>query len=129
MRPMRRGIQFRMPNALMVIQPYWSSGTWVFDDPAAGLVREPFVAGVPEMIDRLVENIPNARLGFRLLFSAAPFPGYQTEFERDRADVGGTWYHTIPPQPPMEGWLCPALFKYFENAPQRIYVKAEPLAR
>ena len=26
----------------------------------------------------------------------------------------------------MEGWLCPALFKYFENAPEAIYVKAEP---
>ena len=54
-----------MANALMVIQPYWFSGTWVFDDPATGLVREPFVAGVPEMIDRLVEQIPNARRGFR----------------------------------------------------------------
>jgi len=25
----------------------------------------------------------------------------------------------------MEGWLCPALFKYFEKAPKEIYVKAE----
>ena len=28
------------------------------------------------MIDFLVKDIPNARSGFRLLFSAAPFPGY-----------------------------------------------------
>src|SRR5690349_908319 len=118
-----------MANAIMVIQPYWHSGTWVFDDSATGLVREPFVAGVPEMIDQLVEKIPAARQGFRLLFSAAPFPGYQAAFERDREEVGGTWYHTMPPHPAMEGWLCPALFKYFERAPERIYVKAEPLAR
>ena len=26
----------------------------------------------------------------------------------------------------MEGWLCPALFKYFDKAPSEIYVKAEP---
>jgi len=25
----------------------------------------------------------------------------------------------------MEGWLCPALFKYFEKAPQEIYAKFE----
>jgi len=113
---------------MMIIKPYWFSGTWVFDDPATGLVREPFVAGVPEMIDRLVEHIPDARRrGFRLLFSAAPFPGFQAAFARDRDDVGGTWYRTLPPHPPMQGWLCPALFKYFENAPPVIYVKAEPL--
>ena len=26
-----------------------------------------------------------------------------------------------------EGWLCPALFQYFNSAPDRIYVKAEQL--
>jgi hypothetical protein len=35
-----------------------------------GLVQESFVGGVPEMIDELVADIPNARNGFRLLFSA-----------------------------------------------------------
>jgi len=40
-------------NALMTIIPRWE-GTWVFDDANAGLSREPFVAGIPEMIDRLV---------------------------------------------------------------------------
>ena len=24
-----------------------------------------------------------------------------------------------------EGWLCPALFRYFDEAPEEIYVKAE----
>ena len=32
-------------NSLMVISPYYDNGTWVFDDPRVGLVREPFVAG------------------------------------------------------------------------------------
>ncbi|NLE39705.1 MAG: hypothetical protein GX621_16930, partial [Pirellulaceae bacterium] len=62
-------------NAIMVIAPYRHQGTWVFDDESAGLVKEPFVAGVPEMIDLLVADIPNAADGFRLLFSAKPFPG------------------------------------------------------
>src|SRR3954451_4941950 len=57
-------------NAIMVVAPYWYNGTWVFDDPAVGLRREPFVAVVPEMIDVLVEGIPDAKGGFRLLFAA-----------------------------------------------------------
>ena len=66
-----------MNNTIMVIDPYWFAGTWVFDDETVGLVREPFVSGVPEMIDELVKNTPDARNGFRLTFSAGPFPGYQ----------------------------------------------------
>ena len=45
----------------------------MFDDDAVDLVQEPFVSGVPEMIDELVADIPDARRGFRLLFLAAPF--------------------------------------------------------
>lgn len=113
-----------MSNALHVIAPYWYEGTWVFDDPVVDLVREPFVAGVPEMIHGLVREIPNARQGFRLVFSDRPFPGYQQELIWDREEFEGNWYRTD--EPPAEGWLCPALFKYFATAPARIYVKAEP---
>ncbi len=112
-------------NSILVIQPYRAHGTWVFDDPATGLVQEPFVSGVPEMIDTLVTDIPNADKGFRLLFSAAPFPGYQKEFVRTRSEYGGTWYACAKPR--MEGWLCPALFKYFPSAPERLYARAEPI--
>lgn len=116
-----------MANNILVIQPYWDHGTWVFDDPAAGLVREPFVSGIPEMIDHLVRDIRDARKGFRMLFSSSPFPAYQWEVERVRSEYGGTWYRAV--DPPMEGWLCPALFKYFDDAPPRLYVKAEPLEK
>jgi hypothetical protein len=27
----------------------------------------------------------------------------------------------------MEGWLCPALLKYFDHAPKELYAKAESL--
>jgi pimeloyl-ACP methyl ester carboxylesterase len=118
-------IRREMGNILMVITPYWYQGTWVFDDESVGLNREPFVAGVPEMIDDLVKDIPNARSGFRLLFTSAPFPGYQIELTRVKEEYGGYWYR-IKDQS-SEGWLCPALFKYFETAPETIYVKAEQL--
>ncbi len=113
-----------MSNAIMVIAPYWYEGTWVFDDPGVGLEREPFVAGVPEMIDYLVEDIPGARDGFRLTFSAARFPGYQIEVNWVREEDGGNWYSLD--DPPMEGWLCPALFKYFDEAPSSLFLQADP---
>jgi hypothetical protein len=116
-----------MANAIRVIAPYWSEGTWVFDDPARGLVREPFVSGIPEMINELTRDIPNAREGFRLLFSGSPFPGYQAMFELSREEFGGAWYRCREPLGEMEGWLCPALFKYFDRTPAQIYAKAEPL--
>ncbi|MFQ5804032.1 MAG: DUF6717 family protein [Candidatus Methylomirabilales bacterium] len=112
-----------MGNWMMVIFPYWADGTWVFDDPAVGLVKEPFVEGVPEMINDLVKDIPDARNGFRLLFSASPFPGYQRELTWLREEYGGNWYRLE--ERPMEGWLCPALYRYFEKAPEKLYVKAE----
>lgn len=114
-----------MPNQIMAIAPYWLEevGTWVFDDPGAGLQQEPFVEGVPEMIDFLVKDIPDARHGFRLLFSAAPFPGYQKRLEWRREEMDGNWYASD--DPPLEGWLCPALFRYFDKAPKELYVKAE----
>ena len=84
-------------NSIMVIVPYRYGGTWVFDDPAAGLVREAFVGGVPEMIDALVAGIPDADKGFRLTFSAQPFPGYQKKLTWVRGNNTGNWYRTDDP--------------------------------
>jgi hypothetical protein len=114
-------------NAIMVIAPYLHEGTWVFDDESARLVKEPFVAGVPEMIDVLVKDIPEADRGFRLLFSAKPFPGHQKELRWLRGDFGGNVYALD--DPPMEGWICPAMFKYYSTPPKNLYVKAEPIGK
>jgi hypothetical protein len=114
-----------MSNAIMVIFPYRYHHTWVFDDERVGLVKEPFVSGIPEMIDRLVQDIPNASQGFKLLFSQNPFPGYQVELLWVREEYGGNWYRWQTNN--LEGWLCPALFKYFTEAPKKIYGTAEKL--
>lgn len=111
-------------NAIQIIAPYRYEGQWVFDDPATGLVREPFVAGIDTMIDRLVEAIPDAESGFRLLFSPSPFPGYTIRLEWRRLEYEGNWYYC--PAMDLEGWLCPALFKYFEVAPPELYARAMP---
>ena len=111
-------------NSLMVIVPYKYEGMWVFDDPAVGLYREPFIAGIDTLIDRATADLPDAQHGFRAIFSGAPFPGATFKLQWRRAESGGNWYFPSP-EFNQEGWLCPALFKYFETAPPEIYVKVE----
>jgi hypothetical protein len=111
-------------NSLFAIAPYKFNGFWVFDDPAVGLRQEPFVSGADDIIDILTSEIPNADQGFKLVFAPEPFPGYSARFTLDRPEHGGNWYKW--PERNIEGWLCPALFKYFPNAPQEIYVKVAP---
>ena len=94
---------------------------WVFDDAAVGLVQEPFVTGADTIIEHLAESIPDAEHGFTLIFSADPFPGFQIEFEWRRPEYGGNWYYSASLD--MEGSLCPALFKYFESAPPKLYAQ------
>jgi hypothetical protein len=113
-------------NSINFIVPYRYEGMWVFDDPRVGLDKEPFVSGADTMIDVLVADIPDADQGFRLLFAASPFPGHTNKLEWRREEYGGNWYFSADFK--MEGWLCPALFKYFDNVPREIYVKAEPKA-
>lgn len=110
-------------NSLLVIEPYKTAGTWAFDEPRLGLNREPFVAGIPQLIDHLVKDIPDADRGFRLTFSAHPFPSHDTKIVWRREEAGGNWYYSEQYQ--SEGWLCPSLFKYFRRAPKEIYIKAE----
>jgi hypothetical protein len=114
-------------NAIRIIRPYKWQGTWVFDDAQAGLVREPFVAGADVILDRMVEGIPHAHEGVGLLFSAQPFPGYQFELRWKREEFGGNWYYSVSHG--LEGWLCPAMFAYFDQAPERIFVQVKPLGR
>lgn len=112
-----------MANQLFVIRPYRDRCTWMFDDASVGLRREPFVAGIPEMIEALVHDIPKAAGGFKLVFSAEPFPAFQVELERVREEFGGAWYRWSGKE--REGWLCPALLKYCSAPPARLYCRAE----
>ena len=110
-------------NAINVIAPYKYLGMWVFDDPRVGLVQEPFVSGADTMIDRVAADIPDAEGGFTLVFSSSPFPGHQFRLEWQRSENSGNWYYSSELE--TEGWLCPALFRYFSEAPQEIYVQAK----
>jgi predicted DNA-binding transcriptional regulator YafY len=91
-------------NVINVIQPYWHAGMWVFDDPRVGLSREPFVGGADTMIDRVTTEIPDARTGFIMVFSAFSFPGHQFRLEWQRASGSGNIYYSRDLD--IEGWLA-----------------------
>lgn len=110
-----------MKNSIFVIKPYKWKGLWVFDDPAVGLVREPFVGGADTMIDVATAHLPDADRGFLAVFSASQFPGAQIVLDWFREEGGGNVYRW--PEKGMEGWLCPALLKYFEEPPSKLYVR------
>jgi hypothetical protein len=132
----------RAPMPAMTIYPYLLGGTcWGFDDESTGLKEEPFVFGMSEMIGRLLQSksFPNASMGFALHFAAEPFD-HDVELNwlshHDVAEEyncssslipSGNWYRGIVTGKEMVGWLCPALFLYFEQAPKKIFAKVEPL--
>jgi hypothetical protein len=127
----------------LTIYPYLlGKSCWVFDDPRTGLKEEAFVLGMSEMISRVVaiKSIPTAHAGFALTFdsmlcdhdvalswlshaNAAKALHHPT----DNISDAGNWYKGNIFGQEMVGWLCPALFLYFEEAPKTIYAKAEPL--
>lgn len=82
------------------------------DDAAVALVREPFVGCADTMIDVATAHLPNAEKGFVAVFSAGYFPDAQIVLERVRAEGGGNVYCWA--EKGMEGWLCPALLRYFQ---------------
>jgi hypothetical protein len=110
-------------NSINIISPYKYEGLWVFDDEKVGLVQEPFVGGADTMIDLLVENIQDANTGFRIVFSGEAFPGFQHKITWEYPHLSGNVYRSD--ELGLEGWLCPALFKYFDSAPPEIYLKIE----
>lgn len=114
-------------NSVHVIWPYNVQGIWAFDDETKGLVREPFVGAINPMIDALVTNIPDAKVGFRCLFSAGFIPDHDAKLVWRRREGDGDWYYCEKFK--TEGWLCPALLKYFHTPPTEIYVKVEPLPK
>lgn len=118
---------YRTGNAIMTIVPYADYGTWVFDDPAKGLVKEPFVLGIPEMINVMVADIPNARGGFRLNFMASKPPRTSDVFHLKKVheEDGGAWYRDTRTR--LVGWLCPATLNYFPAFPDEIWCWSEEM--
>jgi len=126
---------------MMTIYPYLlSDNLWVFDDPETRLKEEAFVSGMSEMISALVvsKGIPDAKRGFSLSFNDEPFEHdvelrwLKTGIEGVVVDslearTAGNWYSGEVAGTEMEGWFCPALFRYFDRTPMKFFVRADSL--
>ena len=60
---------------------------------------------------------------FNILFSPTPFPGHHARADWVNEEDGGNWYRATVDGQALTGWLCPALLKYFEEAPKELYVQ------
>ena len=110
-----------MQNAVFSLRPYRWQNMWVFDDERVGLVKEPFVMGIPEIIDKSVAHLKNPEAGFTLLFNNTGLPSADVVLKKENSDSGGTWYQQEGTG--LKGWLCPALFQYYPQAPDTLYIK------
>ena len=112
-------------NSINIIKPYKYLDRWVFDDEKVGLLQEPFVSGADTLIDKATKSIPNAENEFILIFSKDYFPDTDLCLEWQRSDNAGNWYYSK--EFDTGGWLCPALFKYFTDAPKNLYIKVKAI--
>jgi hypothetical protein len=62
----------------------------------------------------------------RLFEVAATVHGLELHWQRPDVN-SGNWYAGDVAGVRMEGWLCEALFKYFPDAPPKIFVRCDPL--
>jgi len=110
-------------NSIRVIHPYLDHGSLVFDDDAVGLVKEPFVGGADVVLATIAKQVCGKgwEKGFTVLFSDKPFVGYQAAMKWLRQEHDGNVYFCEDLQ--QEGWLCPALLKYFKSAPKSLYIQ------
>ena len=104
----------------------WNDVTdvWAFDDTRTGLTGEPFVMGINEMIDAIVVkqglDLAKAKtVGMQIEFCTSEFEGYAVKWEKREAGMGGNWYEWVEGN--LKGWLCPALYLYYTDAPDNIY--------
>ena len=112
-----------MSNAMMSIKIYRHCDTWAFTDLPKGLQDEPFVCGIPEIIDHFINNFSDpSKQTHRIIFSARNFPYSHGKLVKTKMEAGGAWYSY---ENSMEGWLCPATLKFFEEHPDELYVKFE----
>lgn len=103
-------------NSIFIISPYLEGGVWVFDDKERNLIKEPFVSGIPDIIEHFIKNKK-----FTVIFSDDKFPSFTATLIHQREEYNGNWYWLENTD--LTGWLCPALLKYFKTAPKRIYLE------
>lgn len=112
-------------NSIFIIEPYKVGNTWAFDDEKRGLIQEPFVGGFGPIIKKiLIDKFGESKDKFVLIFSHIPFPEYDFQLKKGLDLNNGSFYMLDGLN--LEGWLCPALRKYYtQDLPSDVYIKIE----
>lgn len=119
-------------NQINVIYPYRTKSGWAFDDEEVGLYKEPFVLGIPEIINSIV----GSKVSITVYISHSKIPkatGHLRKmtgkefknsiWKENKEEVITGWYKLEGTD--MVGWLCPATLKYFKDYPDNIYFRIE----
>ena len=113
---------------IQCIYPYYDEnmGLWVFDDAEKNLQKEALIEGIDDMLDYMVKEkgLKERKLG--VAFSNTEIQNHDVLLELiEPADpngrINGNMYRWTKNQ--INGWLCPSLYKYFEEAPKKLYMK------
>ena len=113
-------------NAIFTLTFYRHEGQWVFDDPGRDIQVEPLVCGADDVFDVLSGRDQDPAINrCTVNFSATPIPGHEVHARFQKPEYGGSVYTTtdLMGTEPFEFWLCPALFAYFDRAPEDLYVQ------
>ena len=113
-------------NAIFTLTFYRYQGQWVFDDDRRDIFVEPLVCGADEVFDVISGRCEDDGINrCTVNFSSSPIPGFALHATYLGPEFGGSRYSTpdMKLDTPFEFWLCPAIFAYFECAPQDLYVQ------
>lgn len=114
-------------NQINVIYPYRTKSGWSFDDLEVGLMGEPFVCNIPQIIDSIIGR---RRRKFTAYISKSVIPEYTgclrkiNNMELELKGLQGVGWYKLDGTD-MIGWLCPATLKYFRDYPDNLYFKIE----
>jgi len=101
-------------NSILQLNLYKKDNTWAFDDDNYGIVNEPFVLGMSEIISHYAPD----RTTCTIIFSLNQFPNSNQLVLLEEEHNGGWYFDT---KSKMQGWLCPVTRIYLNNIPQNIY--------
>lgn len=112
-------------NAVKFIQLYKKGSTWGFDEPALGLIFEPFILGASELLEYMIQNLEtleNKETPQIVFAENLPDYDYKVYIKEDLGT--SAWYtYTNKEGEVMDFYLCPCLTLYFSIPPSTICVK------
>lgn len=108
-------------DAVQVIHPYFDDimQSWVFDDKDKGLEKEALIEGIDLLLDRASPDRKPLSVAFSNKSFGRCYDHILDFVTGDR--IKGCIY--MDRTTGLNGWLCPSLFKYFDEAPKTIYIK------